>query len=519
MNPVPPPSATPPHTVIRQAPRPFSLSALAIALTGYLGLCSFVSAGTPILLGGDQVYFWAYAKRMLEGELPYRDFFQFTPPGTDLVYLAAFALFGPRIWVTNVVVIAIGLALGVVCYLAASRVAERAFAAIAAAFLVIFVYGRALNPTHHWFSVLGIVSAVIILSPRLTRPRLASAGAMLGLASFFTQSHGAAALLGFALYIAYLARRERLRRRQVADKYLFLLGGVLLALFSANAYFLFTVGIGPLFGSQVIYVWRHMAEHNGLWSSLGLAPETPAWHQLPSLASYLLVYALLPTVYSFALYYSWRHRHDPPCAEWNAVTLFCLVGISLLAEVLWSPNWLRLFAVAMPGTVLLAWTLDRTRRLRTSLIWICWLALGSRAMSHVRSMHRHYGTRIDLPAGSALSDALHVEKLAWIAQNTVPSDYFFAATWPSYYVLLDLRSPTYMDVVGMTAQTRPEFAERAISELETRRVKYTLWSTELDGANPRDPGARAATLLNAYIHGRYHLAHTFSDGDEVWERN
>ena len=76
----------------------------------YLYLNLFALPNTPFLLSGDQVYFWMDAQRMLHGERIYLDFFQFTPPGTDLLYAALFKLFGPRVWVTNAAVLALGVA-------------------------------------------------------------------------------------------------------------------------------------------------------------------------------------------------------------------------------------------------------------------------------------------------------------------------------------------------------------------------------------------------------------------------
>ena len=60
----------------------------------YLYFNLFTLTGTPYLLDGDQVFLWVYAQRLLNGELVYRDFFQFTPPGTDLVFLSLFKLLG-----------------------------------------------------------------------------------------------------------------------------------------------------------------------------------------------------------------------------------------------------------------------------------------------------------------------------------------------------------------------------------------------------------------------------------------
>jgi hypothetical protein len=63
----------------------WSVVALLLGSAAYLYVNLFVLPNTPYLLGGDQTYFWVDAQRMLSGERPYRDFFQFTPPGTDVV--------------------------------------------------------------------------------------------------------------------------------------------------------------------------------------------------------------------------------------------------------------------------------------------------------------------------------------------------------------------------------------------------------------------------------------------------
>src|SRR5580698_4390230 len=48
----------------------------------YLSFNLFQFSTVPVLLGGDQVFFWMDAQRMMHGDRIYRDFFQFTGPGT-----------------------------------------------------------------------------------------------------------------------------------------------------------------------------------------------------------------------------------------------------------------------------------------------------------------------------------------------------------------------------------------------------------------------------------------------------
>jgi hypothetical protein len=84
---------------------------MLLGISGYLYLNLFLLPSAPILLSGDQVFFWMNGQRMLHGERPYLDFFQFTPPGADVFYFALFKAFGPRIWLLNLVVLVLGVIL------------------------------------------------------------------------------------------------------------------------------------------------------------------------------------------------------------------------------------------------------------------------------------------------------------------------------------------------------------------------------------------------------------------------
>src|SRR5271168_755620 len=74
------------------------LAALAFAVCC---LRSFLFPHTPILLWGDQLGFATKGARVLGGELPYRDFFEFVTPGTELLYALLFRWFGVSLWVPN----------------------------------------------------------------------------------------------------------------------------------------------------------------------------------------------------------------------------------------------------------------------------------------------------------------------------------------------------------------------------------------------------------------------------------
>ena len=65
-----------------------------------------------------------------------------------------------------------------------------AHAAIAAALFLVVDYGRMLNGTHHWFSVLAVMGALAALLKARTPPRIVIAGALLGVASLFYPDEG-----------------------------------------------------------------------------------------------------------------------------------------------------------------------------------------------------------------------------------------------------------------------------------------------------------------------------------------
>src|ERR1700754_4817885 len=118
---------------------------IVLAGTVYLYSNLFLSAKTPFVLGGDQVYFWMGAQRILDGQVVYRDFFQLTPPGTDLIYAAFFKVLGAHIWVPNAVVIALGVLMGCVCFSVSRQFMKSPAAALTTGLFLVLIYGKALN--------------------------------------------------------------------------------------------------------------------------------------------------------------------------------------------------------------------------------------------------------------------------------------------------------------------------------------------------------------------------------------
>jgi hypothetical protein len=65
----------------------------------------------------------------------------------------------------------------------------------------------------------------------------------------------------------------------------------------------------------------------------------------------------------------------------------------------------------------------------------------------------------------------------------------------------------------------PGWAESAVQQLNTRRVRYVLWTESLNYPFDASRPATGHILpLREFLISSYRRTHVFSDGEEVWER-
>jgi hypothetical protein len=449
----------------------------------YLYANLFALPGTPFLLGGDQALFWSNAQRLLHGELIYRDFLEFTPPGTDLIYLVAFRSLGSWIGVPNIVVLLLGVGLTWLCFRVARSLLNPAQAALAAALFLVLDYGKILNGTHHWFSMAAVIGAVAVLQVTRTPARIAIAGALLGVATFFTQTKGLVAAVGIGIYLI---------RERTPTKHLFLLPVSLLAGWALlSSYFIARVGLEQLWYFQVTYLLQYVAH--------APAPENvPDWMSTRLGIEFLVVLAVVPIIYAIALWKGFR----------TEVMLVAIVGVALFVEVACSPNWVRLYCVVMPAIILFLWLSSRQRHATT----VMWTALICIAVWQTGSRHHQQAVIADLPAGRAATTTATAEKLVWLAGHTTPGELLFEARWVDVYLPLAVRNPLFTDMLDGGHDSRPEFVDRSLRQLAAWRIHYVIWSPRLE--SPLYPFAHFHRFLTEH----YDRVMTFPDQDEVWAR-
>jgi hypothetical protein len=473
-------------------------AAFLLVCAVYLYANLLANPETPYLLGGDQVYYWTDAQRMFHGERIYRDFFQFRPPGTALVYLGVFKLFGPRVWTLSLVLLLLSAALCLVCLRIARSIMQRSAAALATALYLVFVIGSTLNATHHFFSLLAVLSAVALLMEGRTSLRVAIAGAVLGVATFFTQTRGPIAALGIAAWMMW----EKFRLDEPWSECLRRLGllfaTLVLTWLALSSPYIATVGLRQLWFFQVTYVLGY--EVHG-WHA------TIPWGAPGSVVRWLFGYALLPTVYAMCFLKCSRTQRAAAADSAARAALLTAIGAALWLEVAQSPDWFRFFCVSAPGVILLIWLVAGAGKFSSALTRVLWVGVIGLAAHQTWTKHRLYAVVQQLPGGRIATGPLMAQKLGWLATHTKPGDLLLQAEWPSVYVPLGLRNPIFLDVVASEGAAPPGYLALSIRQLEEKQVKFIV-----------ETPVSSQPWFHEYLVNRYRLVWKFSDRDEVWER-
>jgi hypothetical protein len=500
------------HPALQRWTELWLLSGVALYLYARL----FAFPNIPFLLDGDQTFFWVYALRMLHGERIYMDFFQFHPPGTDLFYATLFKLFGPHIWVTNFAVLLLGVLLCWLCFSVAKQLMEWDLAALAALLFVVLLYGARLDATHHWLSLLAAMCAIRVMMSARTGSRVAAAGALLGVASFVTQTVGIAGAVALLLALAWERSSTGGPWRTTLLRQLLLLLAFGLVWSALSGHFIGNVGWKQFWYFQVTYPRNYLFFKHQLFFPATNGSLTP--RALPDLAQRLFVYLLWFAICPWVVWDCWVKRRELSSPDDIRPVMLAMIGLSLQLVIITRVNWNRLYAVAMPALILLVW-IARSSKLRRHATTALWLVIAGLTIKQIWSEYHHPHWIAELPAGRTVLSNQNYEEYSWLSQHTIPGDYFFQSSWLNFYVPLELRSPVFVDGLWSTELTRPEYVALTVRQIEQKQVKYILWTprwTEEEVAS--NPEENHLGPFRAYLASHYARIHIFSTHDEVWQR-
>ena len=507
---------SPPKVIRKENPKPWVVPFVVPAACLFLYFQVFVFPNTPRCAAGDQAIYLLHATRMLHGDVIYRDFSHFTPPGTELIYTILFKLFGVRAWIPQVMLVTVGSLLAWLGIEVSRKVMTGPSVYLASLLFLVFPFSGFLDATHHWYSTLAVTAALAVLLEKRNTARLIWAGALCGLAASIAQSQ-AFAVIGFVLFLFWEGRRERdpwpSRLRKVAQ----LVSSFLTPILILNAYFVWKVGLKTFLYYTVVFVAKYYpADRFNNWRAyLAYWPSVHIWANWPDLSAWFFIQALIPLIYSlFFVRYAFRSRLQAE-QPWARLMLINVTGVCMFLAVATSPSYVRIFSVSLPGLILLSWFLDsplRMERMFHRFVWAAVLVVGI-----VRPVISQFRWRacLELPTGRAafFEPALY-EKCRWLSERTRPSEYFFGD--PFLCFTLGLRNPARVPFVRPTDYTRPEDVDDVIQALEKHEVRFVNWYNGVDAS-----GRSGDHLgpLRLYLATHYRVAKTFVNSDQMWERN
>jgi hypothetical protein len=474
---------------------------------------AFVFPNIPIVQWGDQVGFFNEGSEMVSGQLPYRDYFQIVPPGTDLTYALLIKFFGLRIWIPNLVMAFLAATTALLMTLIASRLMRGFAILLPGLFLSGFVLLSSTDATHHWFSTIAILAALLVMLDGASFQRVAAAGALCGLASCFTQTKGATALLGFVLCLAVYSKP---RSSEYWQKCLLLCGMALAVFAAANVYFLQAAGWRQWLFCVVLYPMRYYS-----------VPAINNWRVLfydfrghtgvARWVSFPFLYSTVPLTYFVFVAAAWRRWKEDREIQWDKLLLVVITGLTMFLAVASSPSVKRLGTVSPPAMILLAWLLYRPGK----IVAVLRVFLGSAAVATMIAIPARVQIRppgyLDLPSGrAAIFEPALYDEYRWLLANTQPGQFFFGL--PPLHFAFHLRNAAAIEGVTASEYTRPEQVVALVESLESHQTPMLVLTRSREYIWVKDSPSDHLGPFRAYVSRNYQITKTFSTGDEVWQR-
>jgi hypothetical protein len=503
-----------PRKFIKPPPAPAFL--LLAFLFVYLHV--FMLPFTPVAAWGDQSLFLLEARHMLEGRSIYRDFFEFNSPGIDVVYWSLFRLFGVRAWIPDFMLVLLGVSMAWLTLVISRKLINGPSAYLPALLFLTFPFRSMLDGTHHWYSTLAVTAALAVVIERRDRWRLAAAGALCGLAAWFTSTRGPAALLGFAAFLFWERRQRADTWRLLIGRLAYLLGGFLAAVLMFYAWFVWRAGLRRFLECTVVYTVKYFpAEPYNNWRAyMSGMPHINPWFKPLDILVWLFIHGLLPLVYVLFFVRNWREA-DPGRREPRAsLTLVSGVGLCLFLGIAPSPGFYRLCSVAGPALIVLIWFVRCPGRVERALLTLLWAGSLILLIAEPVIRQNHWRAYFDLPTGrTAYLDLASYEQFRWVSEQARPSDYLFGNTLMCF--ALCLGDPAQVPYVTTSEYTRPEQVQKVVNGLERHRVRFITWYPSLN--LPGSTGHDNLEPLRAYVRSHYHVAKTFASSEIILERN
>jgi hypothetical protein len=456
-----------------------------VPLVALFAACTVYVAAFPNHLGdSDEPLILYEAKRLLDGEVMYRDVFEIITPGSQYLFAGLFALFGATLTTARLAMALVHAAIATLIAIACRRCDVRWPLAIAAA-VAHLALGQPVWPyaSPHWLSTLLTMLALVLA---LGRPWAAGGrgglalGAVLGGLAMVQQQK--AALLLPAVVLAMLADRLVDRRYpppaphpSLPAQLAAVLAGVMLVAAPVMAAIVALAGVGPVFDALIRHpLTSYPALHaaSARWGSVSIFSLPLAWYTRPALLRWQPLVMLGVGLRVAAL--CWRRAGE---AEVRRLLILLWVAGGATASIMYFPDFIHLAFIAPLFVVGLAALLEvGVRRLPRLLApVVCAALLLALSVQATRNLRRAHAThtvraetrfgRLDLRNRQLLDAAAEMDRLL---PPGAPREVFCYPECPALYLLAGADNPTPYQKL-LTGYNSPEVVQAALDTVERRR--------------------------------------------------
>lgn len=466
-----------------------------------LAACLIVGAGYLLLWHaritwmGDDGFFVQHAQRILEGQVPYRDFWTHTTPASIYLLAAMFKVFGSHWILTRLLATTLILAQAAMVYALIRRLSPSRL--LASLGFCLIVAPSAWNPfySHHHVSAVLALGSTFAWWQWMETRRLkfvALAAAADALVVWSSQNKGALLVLAGVLILLAVGPHERRERLRALGTYAGV-GGIFTILLVA--FLLATGAWGEFLNDCVVFVARDYTQSSSVPYGTTYN-HASGWRGIVVTSSVAWYIVATPLALLVESVFFVRDRRKLP-----STALLLVQGWAAFGAALHRPDVDHLLYVCHLPTVLLLVRLGSLAGMRAGreardraigwgaivlLVLVAASALGPAAY-WTRKMLRRPRHEIEAARDRAWTQSEGLAKTihalnAHLREHAAPGEPVFAYPHSAlYYRFLDRPNPTRYDalVEGISSDAQ---VQEVIRVLEERRVRYvivdTMWSRD-----------------------------------------
>ena len=445
---------------------------------------------------GDEGTLVYGAQRVVEGDLPYRDFFEVMGPASFYWLGLFFKVFGVHVAVSRGLLLFTGAASVLLIYWMTCRVYRGPFELLPAFYYMIVAIPLWPATNHHWdsnlFALLAL-GAFFLWQDKGVMFYLVLAGVLAGIVSCFIQHKGLLVFIGLLLALTVNNWRVGMGvRRLIAHSALVAagygaVGGLVILLF-------FWAGglIWPLTNYHNVNVLPYGYGLMELVYRLDWKPMLqallPPWAVTPlcmALMGPFFTILALPVLLVVLTAAAYLRQSDPPQLFSLRLWPYWTVGLGLWVSELHRQDIVHLIygSPVLLILLLVVWDIvwrrwELVRNLGLGLVTLTLIMYGAGNCYKLLAVQHRLETRRGTLYAFEPDDALtFLHKHVKEKEEVLIYPYY-----PIYYFLADVKNPTRHSILMYHINTKKQFNE-VIENLKRKKVKYVFWDTFVEGDN------------------------------------